>query len=98
MQALHAEGIPCGEGYSEQYFDGALDEVVASRGFQRLFSAQRLKAYRDSLQELKGNKQACETTVMMYQTVLLADRSAVDHILEAIRKIRAHSAALMKRA
>ena len=75
MQALHAEGIPCGEGYSEQYFDGALDEVVASRGFQRLFSAQRLKAYRDSLQELKGNKQACETTLMMYQTVLLADRT-----------------------
>jgi hypothetical protein len=35
---------------------------------------------------------------MMYQTVLLADRSAVDHILEAIRKIHAHSAALVKRA
>ncbi len=98
MQALHAEGIPCSAGYSEQYFDGAIDEVIASRGFQRLFSADRLKAYRDSLHELKGNKQACETAVMMYQTVLLADRSAVDHILEAIRKIHAHSAALVKRA
>ena len=98
MQALQAEGIPCGAGYSEQYFDGAIDEVIASRGFQRLFTAQRLKAYRDSLQELKGNKQACETAVMMYQTVLLADRSAVDHILEALRKIHAHSAALAKRA
>jgi dTDP-4-amino-4,6-dideoxygalactose transaminase len=98
MKALHAEGIPCGAGYSEQYFDGAIDEVIASRGFQRLFSAQRLKAYRDSLQELKGNKLACETTVMMYQTVLLGERSGVDHILEAIRKIHAHSAALVQRA
>ena len=98
IQALSAEGIPCGGGYSEQYFDGLLDEAIASRGFKRLFSAQRLKAYRDSLRELKGNKQVCETTVAMYQTLLLADRSHVDHIIEAIRKIHAHSAALAKTA
>jgi len=92
------EGIPCGTGYSGQYFDGALDEVIASRGFKRLFSPERLKAYRNTLQELKGNKQACETSVTMYQTALLGDRSAVDHILEAVRKIHARSAELVKRA
>ncbi len=96
IQALSAEGIPCGGGYSEQYFDGMFDEAIASRGFQRLFSAQRLKAYRDSFQELKGNKQVCETTVAMYQTMLLADRSDIDHIIEAVRKIHAHSAALAR--
>lgn len=98
MRAMQAEGVPCSAGYSEQYFDGAIDEAIGSRGFQRLFSPQRLKAYRDSLHELKGNKQACETAVMMYQTVLLGDRSGVDHILEAVRKIHAHSAELTKRA
>ena len=98
VQALNAEGIPCGGVYSEQYFDGLLDEAIASRGFKRLFSAQRLKAYRDSFHELKGNKQVCETTVGMYQTMLLADRSDVDHIIEAVRKIHAHSAALAKKA
>lgn len=98
MRAMQAEGVPCSAGYSEQYFDGAIDEAIGSRGFQRLFSPQRLKAYRDSLHELKGNKQACETAVMMYQTVLLVERSGVDHILEAVRKIHAHSAELAKRA
>ena len=98
IQALNAEGIPCGGGYSEQYFDGLLDEAIASRGFKRLFSAERLKAYRESFQELKGNRQVCATTVGMTQNLLLADRSHMDHILEAIRKIHAHRAALAKAA
>ena len=96
VNALNAEGVPCGGAYSEQYFDGLLDEAIASRGFKRLFSAERLKAYRDSLQELKGNKLVCQTTVAMTQNMLLADRSAIDHIVEAIGKIHAHSAELMK--
>jgi perosamine synthetase len=94
MRALRAEGIPTSSGYNEQYFDGLLDEAINSRGFQRLWPAERLKAYRDSLQELKGNRQVCQTTVAVFHTLLLAERSDMDHILDAIRKIRAHSAAL----
>ncbi len=91
MKALSAEGVPSSAGYGEQYYDGLLDEAIQSRGFQRLFPAERLKAYRDSFQELKGNKQVCETTVAFAQTMLLADRSDIDHILDAIRKIHAYS-------
>jgi perosamine synthetase len=95
-KAMSAEGVPCGGIYHEQYFDGLIDEAIASRGFKRLWSAERLKAYRDSFHELKGNKQACETTVAMTQNILLADRSGMDDILEAIRKIQANSEALGK--
>ncbi|MEA1950681.1 MAG: DegT/DnrJ/EryC1/StrS family aminotransferase, partial [Planctomycetota bacterium] len=95
-RALRAEGVPSSGGYHEQYNDGLLDEAINSRGFKRLFSPKRLKAYRDSFQELKGNKQVCETTVGIFQTLLLADRSDMDHIIEAIRRIHAHSAALAK--
>jgi dTDP-4-amino-4,6-dideoxygalactose transaminase len=95
-KAVSAEGVPCSGVYQEQYYDGLLDEAIASRGFKRLWSAARLKAYRDSFQELKGNQQVCETTVAFSQTMLLADRSDMDHILEAIRKVQAHSAALAK--
>jgi hypothetical protein len=55
-----------------------------------------LKAYRDSLHELKGNKQVCETTVAITQNLLLSDRASMEHIAAAIRKIQAHSAALVK--
>jgi dTDP-4-amino-4,6-dideoxygalactose transaminase len=96
IQALSAEGVPCSSVYHEQYFDGLLDEAIASRGFKRLFSAERLKAYRESFQELKGNRQVCATTVGMSQNLLLAERRDMDHIIEAVRKIQAHSAALAK--
>jgi perosamine synthetase len=98
LKALNAEGIPVSAGYHEQYFDGLLDEAIASRGFKRLFSTQRLKAYRDSFHELKGNKQVCETTVAISQNMLLAGRAHMDHIVEAVRKIQAHSGALVKLA
>jgi dTDP-4-amino-4,6-dideoxygalactose transaminase len=96
LKALNAEGISCSGGYHEQYFDGLLDEAINSRGFKRLFSAERLKSYRESFQELKGNRQVCATTVAIPQNLLLADRRDMDHIIEAVRKIQAHSAALAK--
>jgi hypothetical protein len=96
MQALSAEGVPCASVYREQYYDGLFDEAIASRGYQRLWSAERLKAYRDSFKDLKGNKQVCETTVSMTQNMLLADRGDMDQIAEAIRKIHAHAAELAK--
>jgi dTDP-4-amino-4,6-dideoxygalactose transaminase len=95
-KAVSAEGVPCDGVYHEQYNDGLLDEAIASRGYRRLWSAERLKAYRDSFQELKGNTQVCDTTVGMTQNMLLADRGDMDHILDAIRKVHAHSAALAK--
>jgi dTDP-4-amino-4,6-dideoxygalactose transaminase len=97
-KAMSAEGIPCGGVYHEQYNDGLLDEAIASRGFKRLWSAERLKAYRDSFRELKGNKQVCETTVAMGQNMLLGERNDMDNILEAIRKVQKHSDELAKRA
>lgn len=57
-----------------------------------------MKAYREKLQEQKDNKQACETAVGLSQTLLLADRSNMEHIIEAIRKLQVHSATLAKAA
>jgi dTDP-4-amino-4,6-dideoxygalactose transaminase len=96
IEALSAEGIPCSSVYHEQYFDGLLDEAMNSRGFKRLFSPERLKAWRESFHELKGNRQVCATTVAITQNLLLAERKDMDHIIEAVRKIQSHSAALAK--
>lgn len=94
IRALTAEGVPCSSVYREQYNDGLLDEAIASRGFKRLFSAQRLKAYRDSFKELKGNQETCANTVAFTQNMLLSDRAGLEHIVEAVAKIQKHSGAL----
>lgn len=91
IQAMNSEGIPCGRGYHEQYFDGLIDEAINSRGYRRLFSDQRLKEYRDSLFDLQGNKLVCETTVAFPQTVLLGKKEDMDDIVEAIVKIQKNS-------
>lgn len=96
LKALRAEGIPCSSVYREQYFDGLLDEAIASRGFQRLFTARRLKEYRDSFHDLAGNRQVCATTVAIPQNVLLGKRSEMDQILDAVRKIQKHGSTLAK--
>ena len=98
IRALRAEGVPCGGGYHEQYNDGLLDEAIASRGFQRLFSAGRLRDYRDSFQALAGNRPVCATTVTLSQNLLLAERSHLEQLVAAIRKVQTHSAALAKAA
>jgi dTDP-4-amino-4,6-dideoxygalactose transaminase len=95
LRALNAEGIPAGAGYHEQYFDGLLDEAIQSRGYQRLFGADRLKTYRDSLNNLPGNREVCATTVAMGQNLLLAPADHMDHIAEAVNKIQKHSAELV---
>jgi len=96
MKALTAEGVPCSSVYGEQYNDGLLDEAIASRGFKRLWSAERLRAYRASFAELKGNAQVCATTVAIGQNMLLAPRPDIDHIIAAVRKLQAHSGELAK--
>ncbi len=98
LKALAAEGVPCSAVYAEQYFDGLLDEAIASRGFRRLWSEQRLREYRDHLRELKGNRETCATVVALPQTVLLAGRAELDHIPEAIEKIRRFGSEIARRS
>ena len=81
-----------------QYNDGIIDEAINSTGYRRLWDAARLKEYRSSFNELEGTKRACETTVCFSHSLLLAHRGGMDHIVEAIRKIQAHSAELAKTA
>jgi dTDP-4-amino-4,6-dideoxygalactose transaminase len=86
-RALQAEGIPCGEGYGQQYFDGLIEEAISSRGYKRLFSEQRLKSYREELHDLSDNDQLTREALWFYQNMLLAGRSDMDDIVNAVRKI-----------
>lgn len=86
-RALQAEGIPCGEGYGAQYFDGLIEEAISSRGYKRLFSDQRLKSYREELHDLSDNDQLTKEALWFYQNMLLAERSDMDDIVNAVRKI-----------
>ena len=86
MQALRAEGIPCSAGYGKQNYDGLIEEALNSRGYQRLFSSQRLKQWRDE-NLLPGNDQLAEEAITFYQSMLLGSQSDMDDIVNAVTKI-----------
>jgi perosamine synthetase len=87
MAALRAEGIPCGEGYGQQYFDGLIEEAISSRGYKRLFTEQRLNSYREELHNLPDNDQLTREALWFYQNMLLGERSDMDDIVNAVQKI-----------
>jgi len=60
------------------------------------FNGEKSYFTRGSNYDLKGNRQVCATAVGMTQNLLLADRSHMDLIAEAIHKIHTHSAVLAR--
>jgi len=87
---LRAEGIPCSGGYGPRNKDGLIEDALNSRGFQRLFSKERLKRYREE-NVLPGNDQLCEEAVWFGQNMLLGSQNDMKQIVEAIVKIRKNS-------
>ncbi len=87
LAALRAEGIPCSEGYGQQYFDGLIEEAISTRGYKRLFSEQRLNRYREELHDLPDTDQLTREAVWFYQNMLLSEREDMDDIIHAIQKV-----------
>ncbi len=86
MAALSAEGIPCSGGYGPQYRDELIEDALTSKNFTRSFSKARLDQYRKEL-NYPGNDQLCQEAVWLGQNMLLTERSDMDDIANAIRKI-----------
>ncbi len=86
IQALSAEGIPCSSGYGPQNTYGLIEEALNSRGYQRLYSRERLERYREE-NVLPGNNQLCKEAVVFAQRILLGTKSDMDDIVNAITKI-----------
>ena len=87
LKALSAEGIPCSKGYGPQYNDGLMEEALNSKGYKRLFSEQRLNAYREELKNLPDNDQLTQEAVWLFQYMLLGTKKDMDDIVDAIHKV-----------
>ena len=86
LDALNAEGVPCSGGYGPANKDGLIEEGLNSRGYQRLFSKERLDRYRQE-NVLPQNDQLCREAVWFTQNLLLGTRQDMEDIADAIEKI-----------
>ncbi len=95
LKALAAEGIPCASGYQPLNTQPFIQTAIASRGFQRLFSAQRLKQWAEQ-NHCPANDKLCTQAVWFTQNMLLGPKSDMDQIAEAIQKIKRNAADLAR--
>jgi dTDP-4-amino-4,6-dideoxygalactose transaminase len=95
LKALAAEGIPAAGGYTPLNTQPFLKNVLASRGYQRLFPPKVLAEWQERTR-CPVNDRLCDEAVWFVQTMLLAPRGAMDQIADAVRKIQAHAGELAK--
>jgi dTDP-4-amino-4,6-dideoxygalactose transaminase len=93
LKALHAEGIPASAGYSPLNKEPFLLNTLNSRCYRRFLSEKQVNHWREK-SSCPENDRLCEEAVWLTQNVLLADRSDMDQIAEAIRKIQSQAAEL----
>jgi dTDP-4-amino-4,6-dideoxygalactose transaminase len=95
LKALGAEGVPGSGGYSPLNTQPFLETALHSRGYQRIYSAKEIAAWKDR-NRCPANDRLCDEAVWFTQTMLLAPRRSMEQIAEAIRKIQKHAGELAK--
>ena len=95
LKALRAEGIPGSGGYSPLNKQPFLKELLGSRAYKAIYSADRLASWWEQ-NRCPENDRLCEEAVWLTQTMLLGPRSDMDEIAAAVRKIHDNAAALAK--
>jgi dTDP-4-amino-4,6-dideoxygalactose transaminase len=95
LKSLGAEGIGASSGYSPLNKEPFLKATLQSRGFRAIYSPERIARWEERNQ-CPRNDQLCEEGVWFYQSVLLARRSDMEGIAEAVRKIQAHAGELAR--
>jgi dTDP-4-amino-4,6-dideoxygalactose transaminase len=96
IKALRAEGIPCSAGYGPLNKEPFLTNTLAGKGYQRIYSAERLRRWKEQNQ-CPANDRLCREAVWLTQNMLLGPRSDMEHIAAAVRKIQ-HNAADLARS
>ena len=95
LKALKREGIPCDAGYYRLNEEPFLGKVLNSRAYQRIYSEERLKRYRERNQ-CPINNQLSEEGLFFSQTCLLGSKLDVSQIAEAIGRIQKHASEIAR--
>ena len=95
LKALGAEGVPALSGYSPLNKEPFLEDTLSGSGFQAIYSKARMDAWR-AQNRCPQNDRLCTEAIWIVQTMLLGPRQDMDDISEAIRKVQATAAQLVK--
>ncbi|MEN6604776.1 MAG: DegT/DnrJ/EryC1/StrS family aminotransferase [Bryobacteraceae bacterium] len=90
LKALGAEHVPAGDGYDALNKRRYLKNALNSRGYQRIYSKQRL-AQLEERNQLPVNDRLCQEVVWVSPATFVSDRAHMEQIAEAILRIQKHA-------
>jgi dTDP-4-amino-4,6-dideoxygalactose transaminase len=94
VEALNAEGIPVEGAYGPALNrEASLEQTLNSRGYQRIYSKERLARYREQ-NHLPHNDQLTATAIEFEHNLLMGTRQDTNDIVEAFSKVQKNAAAL----
>lgn len=95
LKAMAAEGIPASPGYGPLNKEPFLKYTLQSRGYQRIYSSQEIAHWHER-NHCPANDQLCQEAVWLTQNMLIGERSDMEQVAEAVRRIHAHAAAIAR--
>jgi dTDP-4-amino-4,6-dideoxygalactose transaminase len=95
VRALSAEHVPASIGYDALNRRGYLKNALNSRGYQRIYSKQRL-AQLEERNQCPVNDRLCAEAVWLSPTTFISDQAHMDRIAEAILRIQKHAEQIQK--
>jgi perosamine synthetase len=96
LKAIAAEGAPFRSGYRSHRNFPFLRALPQDRAYKALFTPERLKQWEQQSFDLPQNDRVCDEHVWFGQSVLLSERSTMDKIAEAVRKVHRNAGAIAK--
>ena len=95
MKAMRAEGVGCGAGYPPINKEPYIKELLNSRGFRKIYTEKEIQDWFER-NHCPENDKLCEDGIWWGQTTLLAERSGMDDIANAVERIKKNAEEIKK--
>jgi len=95
MRAMRAEGVGCGSGYPPINKEPYIKELLDSRGFRKIYTEKEISDWHER-NRCPENDKLCDDGLWWGQTTLLAERSGMDDIANAVERIKQHAEEIKK--
>ncbi len=94
IKALRAEGVPCSTGYGQMNSSEYVRGLAENKHYLKVYGEKTMKEWLERNHCPQNDKLTKDQAVWFTQPMLLGDRSDMDKIAEAVRRIQKHATEL----
>ena len=94
IEALNAEGVPCGSGYGQMNRDGYVTGLAKNRYYLKIYGEKTMKQWLERIHCPQNDQLTGEEAIWFSQTMLLGSTRDMDQIAEAVWKIQKNASVL----